>query len=72
MKFSCGDDCQTRCGRAVAKQRRLESWHDHFALLPCTVGQRDGKDICCWLETIERRIIPGCKFLFEYRQKVVS
>ena len=65
MIFSCGENWRTR-------KVRLEHWHDFFPLWPRTVEVKDGKNICAWLEMIERK---GEYFgfsdywLWEYRRK---
>lgn len=48
MIFSCGENWET-------KRDRLSEWHDFFPLFPRTVSVEGGKDICAWLETIQRK-----------------
>lgn len=68
MKFSCGENWKH-------KKERLENWHDFFCLWPRTISvDETGKDICAWIETIERRgsfiCWPGdCYWNWEYRAK---
>ena len=67
MKYSCGETWE------VTKQR-LTNWHPFFALFPRTIGAKDGKYICAWLEWIERRgelSVDCCEnwWSWEYREK---
>jgi len=48
MKISCGETSSSKWGR-------LESWHTVFCWLPKKVGEEDGRNICVWLEKVERR-----------------
>lgn len=74
MRFRCGDSDEVVAAKAVAAQSRLENWHDFFPLFPRTIGQENGKDICMWLEIIERkgRVLwgfDGCFWVWDYRAK---
>lgn len=66
MKFSCGENWEV-------KKARLSDWHPFFAILPRTIGvDKDGNDICVWLEWIERKgrrveCRVGHKWLWVYR-----
>ena len=71
MIFRCGENWKTR-------EARLEHWHPFFALWPRVVAVEDGKDVCAWLEWIERKgVWHGCGsdydssswWDFEYRRK---
>jgi hypothetical protein len=45
-----------RCGETyTARMERLSNWHDFFALLPHKVDEEDGKDVCAWLQVIQRK-----------------
>lgn len=48
MKFSCGENREH-------KHKRLKSWHDCFIFWPRTVAVIGDRDICAWLETVERK-----------------
>lgn len=48
MKFDCGETAQ-------ARQARIQKWHPFFVLFPRTVKEENGRKICAWMETIERR-----------------
>ena len=48
MIFSCGENW-------AAYKKRIGEWHDFFAIFPCTIDVVDGKELCVWLQTIERR-----------------
>jgi hypothetical protein len=48
MIFSCGENWE-------AKIARLSKWHDFFPIFPRTVTVEGGKDICAWLQIIERK-----------------
>ena len=48
MRFNCGDSY-------IVWTTRLTNWHPFFALFPRKIGEKDGKDICAWLEWIERK-----------------
>jgi hypothetical protein len=48
MIFSCGETWE-------ARRARLEDWHDFFPLLPRSVAETDGRHVCAWLQTIERK-----------------
>lgn len=44
------------CGLTQEEQdRRDKEWHPFFPLFPRTIAKKDGKHICAWLQTIERR-----------------
>jgi len=62
MQFSCGETWE-------AKAARLENWHDFFALLPRTVAEENGRDVCAWLETIQRRRTWSAGWEWYYRRK---
>lgn len=70
MKFSCGDTEATRIAKWKARVAALGQWHDFFALIPRTIAQENGKEVCAWLETIERRGTYGYSYWrWEYRAK---
>lgn len=78
MKFSCGISLTEYIRRLAHEQLRLQQWHDFFALVPRTIGHKDGKNICCWLEIIERRGKlnsgtswdgPWAEWTWKYREK---
>ena len=60
MILSCGESREV-----------LENWHPFFAIFPRRVGTENGRIICAWLETIERK--GKCHERFgwdwEYRRK---
>jgi hypothetical protein len=65
MIFSCGETWE-------ARKERQENWHDCFLIFPTKVDERDGKDVCAWLQVVERRrylIHPICGYGWEYRLK---
>lgn len=44
------------CGETWdAKRKRLAEWHDFFPLFPRMVDVVNGRAVCAWLQTIERR-----------------
>jgi hypothetical protein len=52
MKFSCGLTPE----KAWEKEKTyLSNWHNKFLWFPTTIKVKDGKQICCWLETVERK-----------------
>lgn len=62
------------CGLTLEEKRRREDWHDFFALLPRTVAVEDGRFICAWMQTIQRRSTyylawDGPDWANEYRLK---
>lgn len=48
MRFSCGENWKH-------KLARLREWHPFFALWPRTVTVENGRDVCVWLQWIERK-----------------
>lgn len=48
MEFNCGLTNE-------AWEAKYKQWHRFFALWPRTVAIENGKFVCVWLETIERR-----------------
>ena len=67
MIFSCGENWKTTIAR-------LEEWHPFFPLWPRVVAVENGKDVCAWLEWIERRgtlygSYAGDGWCWEYRRK---
>lgn len=67
MIFSCGESWD-------AEFERRSNWHDFYPVFPRTVGVKDGKVICAWLQTVERRGIErqarrGRYWMWEYRLK---
>jgi hypothetical protein len=48
MIFYCGESPE-------AHHQRISNWHDYFCWLPITVGISEGRYLCVWLQTIERR-----------------
>lgn len=64
MIFSCSETWES-------EKNRLESWHPFFTLIPRTVGKKNGKYICAWLEWIERKGIwvSGWDWVYYYREK---
>ena len=68
MRFSCGDSLETRTRKWMARVSYLENWHPFFPLWPRTVAQKDGKDICAWLEPIERKGVYSLgEWFWDYR-----
>jgi hypothetical protein len=64
MIFDCGET-------DAAYVMRLKNWHDFFPLFPRTVDRVDGRNVCAWLETIQRRgvWVPLCGWHWIYRIK---
>ena len=48
MMFSCGENDELR-------KKRLQDWHPYFALWPRTIYVENGRDICAWMQWIERK-----------------
>ena len=48
MIFSCGETWD-------AERARLSAWHKFFVLWPRTIGEKDGRYRCVWLQPVERR-----------------
>lgn len=67
MRFSCGYT-------AEEQHRMLEEWHDFFPLWPRKIGEANGRDVCVWLETIQRKGFywsgwDDYAWIWEYRAK---
>ncbi len=75
MKFNCGPTREEKNAAYDAEQKRLQDWHDFYAIIPRQVGSHD----CRCFEVIERkgykfkiRTIHGFlsdKWEWEYRAK---
>lgn len=57
MRFSCGETRST-------KKARLSEWHPFFVFFPRSLGEENGRYVCVWFETIQRRgeYTPGDHF----------
>jgi hypothetical protein len=68
MIFDCGDTHDTYIGK-------IKEWHDFFPLWPRTVEIVEGRKICAWMQTIQRKAMKhycwfdGCYTDWEYRRK---
>ena len=68
MIFDCGEDHEHYV-------ERIKDWHSFFTILPRTVKIENGRNICAWMQIIERRCLrhycwpDGCGTFWEYRLK---
>lgn len=67
MLFDCGENWEH-------KKARLQDWHDFFPLWPQTIRVDNGRDVCAWLQTIQRKgVLHNCYmdswWTWEYREK---
>jgi hypothetical protein len=65
--FDCGETLE-------ARKARLEQWHDFYPLFPRRVDVVNGRAVCAWLQTIERKgvyysYIEHSFWIWEYRLK---
>lgn len=69
MEFSCGLTQEE-------KDKCDSEWHNFFPIFPRTIATKDGKKLCAWLQTIQRRAgriayyyYDGRSVVWEYRRK---
>lgn len=70
MRFSCGENWKH-------KRDRLSEWHPFFVLWPRTLKVEGGRDICAWMEWVERKgAFYSCWgeawWIWEYREKTAT
>lgn len=66
MIFSCGDTAETEEQKRNAVIAARAQWHPFFALMPRTIGEKNGKHICAWLQWIERRCVKEPRYIGHY------
>lgn len=66
MKFSCGRTNAQKTKDYKEYLARCKEWHKVFLLWPKTIEEKDGRKICYWLQTVERKMVREARFVHEF------